>query len=109
MRVRWARGWSPELGPAALAALAGAALVATASDQPAESRGMYAGVVARLSTPSGWAWALRAAIVLTAPLAGLGVAAYAVAALVETVTAPPTASPAVDWRRSTGTGMLGLA
>jgi hypothetical protein len=47
--------------------------------------------------------------VVTAPLAGFGVALYGVSALFATLTAAPTAGPPVDWRRSAGTGMLGLA
>jgi signal transduction histidine kinase len=100
---------SPELPPAALAALSGVALLATGTGEPAESRGLYAGVVARLAPSGRSRWAFRAAVVLSAPLAGIGIAAYAAAALFATLTAPPTASPQIGWRRTTATGMLGLA
>jgi signal transduction histidine kinase len=95
--------------PALLAALSGAALLSLASENPAGGPALYAGVIARLARGTRSAWALRAAVVLSAPVMGIGVAAYAAAALFETLTAPPTASPPVDWRRTTGTGMLGLA
>jgi hypothetical protein len=98
-----------EFAPAALAALSGGALLASAGARPAGNGALYAGVAARLAPGPRSAWAFRAAVVLTAPLAGIGVAAYAAGALIESLTAAPTASAGVDWRRTTGTGMLGLA
>ena len=98
-----------ELAPAALAVLSGGALLASASGRPAGDQALYAGVAARLAPGPRSAWALRAAVVLTAPLAGIGVAVYAWGALIETMTAPPAPTRPVDWRRTAGTGMLGLA
>ena len=100
---------SADVPPAVLAALSGVVLLASGSGDPAESHGIYAGVVARLASTPRSRWAFRAAVVLCAPLAGIGVAAYAAAALFATLTAPPTASPQIGWRRTTATGMLGLA
>ena len=95
--------------PAAVAALSGAMLLALAAGGPLRGGAVYAGVIARLAPGPRSAWAARALVVLTAPLAGTGVGVYALAALVQTLTAPPTASPPVDWRRTAGTGLLGLA
>ncbi len=92
---------------AAVTALAGVTLLALAG--PTSGDGLYAGVIDRLSPGRGWAWALRAVVVLTAPLAGAGVVAYATAALVLTLSSPLVPNPPLDWGRTTGTGLLGLA
>ena len=100
---------SPQVPLAGVAAIYGAGLFALAAARHDQTGGLYAGVAGRLAPNQQLAWAFRAGVVLAAPLAGFGVAAYAAAALLVTLTAPPTAGPVVDWRRSTGTAMLGLA
>jgi signal transduction histidine kinase len=67
----------------------------------------YAGILRRLADDRRLL-ALRAAVVLTAPAAGAGVALYTFAALMETVEASPGVRPAIDWRHVGGTGLIGL-
>jgi signal transduction histidine kinase len=93
---------------AALAACAAAVALSLAPAQPPSSP-WYAGVATRLARPGRPAWAIRLAIVLTAPLAGVGVVAYACAGLMTTLTAPPSAQPQTDAMRTAATGFLGLA
>jgi signal transduction histidine kinase len=102
-----ARPLSGELMLAGLAVLVGTLLLGLATDHDS-SGGLYAGTIERLSAGPRTAWTIRAAVVATAPIAGAGVAAYAIGALHETLSAPPTQTPIVDWRRTAGTGMLGL-
>jgi signal transduction histidine kinase len=98
-------------GAAALAALTGAmalGLSPAALDDPAQE-GWYAGVASALDRPGMPAWAIRLVVVASAPLAGAGVAAYALAALGLALSAPPGAPVRIDPLRATGTGFLGLA
>jgi signal transduction histidine kinase len=95
-------GWCAAL----MCAVAGCALHAVAL--PATSTA-YAGVLERIAKWRGWPLpALRAGVLVTAPLAGLGVGAYALVALWQTLAAPRHAPPPLDWRRVTGTGLIGL-
>lgn len=101
---------NPELAPAALAALAGAWLVSSeAGEGRRPHNALYAGVADRLAPNRWWRWTIRAGVVMTAPLAGFGVAVYAALALFVTLTAPPTAGPFLEVRRTAGTAMLALA
>jgi len=69
----------------------------------------YAGVLRRLAGhPRVPLPVMRAAVVLTAPLAGIGVALYTLVALLESLEAPRALRPAVDWRQVGGTGLIGL-
>jgi signal transduction histidine kinase len=103
-------GESPSISPddafAGLSALVGLLALSLARDEDA-STGSYAGVAVWLARPGCPAWAIRLAVVLTAPLAGVGVAAYMLAALAKTLIAPARAQ--IDAWRTVGTGMLGLA
>jgi signal transduction histidine kinase len=117
-----------QVSAAAVIAFAGAVALAT-SVRPAglQLEWLYGGLAAvagatlwSLATP-GDAWfgdvtrhgprpaAVRALVLLAAPLAGAGVIAYALMALYVTLASEPTAGRPVDWRRSVGTGFLGLA
>jgi signal transduction histidine kinase len=96
-------GWGCTLALAC--APAGLGLIAVA---PA-SRTMYAGALARLTPNPQLLWGLRAATLLTAPLAGLGPILYALLALGQALIEPHPREPALDWRRALGTGLLGLA
>jgi signal transduction histidine kinase len=102
---------APALSAAAAGALAlaasGAALFATAAPAGRE-RAWFAGVAARLPTPGARAGA-RALVLATAPLAGLGVALYAAAALRAMVSDRDAERPAIEWRTSLATGLVGLA
>ena len=73
-----------------------------------QSRAMYAGTLAR-AVPGGGPklWSLRAATVALAPAAGVGPVAYALLSLVQAVTGSSEAPPP-DWRRTVGTGTVGL-
>ncbi len=92
-------------GLAFMSVVAGCALLSVA--RPAEEA--YAGALVRLAerwnTP---AWLLRAAPIVTAPVAGAGVAAYALASLAQALSAPRSPPPQLDWRRPVGTGLIGL-
>jgi signal transduction histidine kinase len=95
----------------ALAALTGAlalGLSPAGLDDPLQE-GWYAGVASALERPGLPAWAIRLIVLASAPLAGAGVAAYALAALVLALTAPPGAPVRIDPLRATATGFLGLA
>jgi len=86
--------------------LAGTTLWAVATD--GEPRGgFYGGLIARHVRSRKIAWAIRALVVLTAPLGGAGVLAYAAASLADTISSTDSA-PVLDWRRAAGSGMLGL-
>ena len=96
--VRW--------GLALMCALAGAGLVAVAPGTQAA----YAGTLTRLTATAGpRLWALRGAVVLTAPLAGLGVVAYTLASLFQALAAPRAVQRPIDWRRVCGAGLLCVA
>jgi signal transduction histidine kinase len=92
---------------AVLAAVVGAALIAAGSQSSRWA--LYAGIVARVGRGPRSEWGLRAAVVLSAPLGGAGVIAYMLAALYGTLRSSPAAAAPLDWRRTAGTGMLGLA
>jgi signal transduction histidine kinase len=102
---------SPPLLAAALAAVFGAALLAC--DRGASvvtgSDVVYAGIVTRLTPSRRTAWLIRVLVLLSAPIAGAGVAVYALAALVVTLAGPPLKAPGTDWHRSAATGFLGLS
>jgi signal transduction histidine kinase len=94
-------GWTVPL----VCACAGLALIAVASP----SRAMYAGALARSILNPRALWGLRAAVVVSAPIAALGPILYALLALAQALTEPSPREPALDWRRTLGTGLLGLA
>jgi signal transduction histidine kinase len=69
---------------------------------------LYAGALERRAELTGPpAWVLRSAVVITAPLAGFGVAAYSMLALLQALDAPR--ARLIDWRRSAGIGLVCLA
>ena len=88
-------------------AVAGCGLHASARSSASTA---YVGVLASLtgSAPRHRLAALRAGVMVTAPVAGLGVAAYTFAAFARTLEAPRAAPPPLDWRRIAGTGLIGL-
>ena len=90
----------------AVALLVGSTLLAAGGYERAG--GLYGGVITRLAPDRRVAWACRAAVLLTAPLAGAGPALYAEAALVDALRGDSTSAP-VDWRTTAGTGMLALS
>lgn len=91
---------------AALCALAAAALLATART----SESLYGGLVARLAPRRGVpCWAARALVLVLAPVAGAGAVLYALGGLVEALARRPQPLPAMDWRRTAATGLLGVA
>jgi signal transduction histidine kinase len=90
----------------AVALLVGATLLAAGGFDP--SGGLYGGVITRLAPDRRIAWACRAAVLVTAPLAGAGPAFYAGAALFDALRGDSTSAP-VDWRTTAGTGMLALS
>jgi len=97
-----------EWAQAALAGVAGTvALTLGAAEGPSSK--WYAGVAARLGRTDAEAWAIRAGVVATAPIGGLGVIAYACAALVITLTAPARQARQTGVFRTAATGLLGLA
>jgi signal transduction histidine kinase len=100
------------LGPvwweAALAALAAAVALILAGAE-SSSGAWYAGVAGRLGRTGRPAWAIRLAVILTAPIAGLGVVAYACGALATTLAPPPSTVGETDAFRTAATGFLGLA
>jgi signal transduction histidine kinase len=98
LRVGWT--WAAVL----TCACGGACLIALAPP----SRILYAGALARVEMRPVFLWGLRAAVVMTAPLAGAGPAAYALLALAETMQEPVSRAAGLDWRRALGTGLLGL-
>ncbi|MGA2469419.1 MAG: ATP-binding protein [Solirubrobacteraceae bacterium] len=100
-----------DLGDAALAVVSGAIAIASspASLGDRQQDGWYAGVAGALARPWLPAWAIRVAVLLTAPIAGLGVAAYCAAAFVLALTKPAGAPPRIDALRVVGTGFVGLA
>ena len=98
VRLDW--GWTLAL----VCMCAGLGLVGVA---PA-SRTMYAGALARFTPNVHTLWGLRAATVITAPLAGVGPILYALLALAQALVEPHPREPTLDWRRALGTGLVGL-
>jgi signal transduction histidine kinase len=96
-------GWA--WGAVLVCACAGAAMIALAPPSPV----LYAGALARVEMRPAYLWGLRAAVLVTAPLAGAGPAAYALLALAETMQEPVPRAERPDWRRALGTGLVGLA
>jgi signal transduction histidine kinase len=95
-------GW----GAALMCACAGIALHAVAPS----ARTMYVGALARFALRARVLWSLRALVVVTAPVAGIGPALYAALALAQAALldpAPKQLQP--EWRRALGTGLAGLA
>jgi signal transduction histidine kinase len=89
-----------------VALLVGCTLLAAGGYEPVG--GLYAGVITRLAPDARVAWGCRAAVLLTAPLAGVGVVLYATAALFDALRGDSTSAP-VDWRTTAGTGMVALS
>ena len=96
-------GWA--WAAALVCACGGACLLALA----APSHVVYVGALARFEPRPMRLWALRVAVLVTAPVAGAGPAAYALLALAETMQEPVAPAPRLDWQRVFGTGLLGLA
>jgi signal transduction histidine kinase len=97
-------GW--RWGAALTCVVAGCALHAVATSSASSA---FVGVLDWISKRNGWRLPLlRAGVLLTAPLAGLGVAAYAVAAMREILDTPRPPPPPLDWRRVAGTGLIGI-
>jgi len=95
---------------AGLSALAGVAFLALCHDaMTADGAPLYSGattaIARELRLP---VWGVRAAVVLLAPLAGLGIALYAAGSLTAALTSAGEPGE-IDWRRSTGVALLGLA
>jgi signal transduction histidine kinase len=99
---------SPDAGGAGLAAVVGVLALALVPADAAQ-QGWYAGVASGLSRRRTPAWAIRVVVLVTAPLAGLGVAVYALAALGIALTTRPGAPVRISGLRATGTAFLGLA
>jgi signal transduction histidine kinase len=93
-------GW----GLALVSVCSGIALIATAPP----SRTLFAGAIARFAETPRSMWTLRAATVATAPLAGIGPAAYALLSLAQALSEPRRSEAIPDWRRALGTGLIGL-
>jgi signal transduction histidine kinase len=97
-------GWSWAVALACLTA--GLGLLAVAPT----SRAQYVGTLTRIvASRRTTLWGARAATVLSAPVAGIGPAVYAGLSLVQALTEQPAADGQPDWRRSLGTGLLGLS
>jgi hypothetical protein len=94
-------GWALSL----VCACAGLGLIVAAP----VSRTLYAGALARFTPNPRTLWGLRAATVITAPVAALGPVLYALLALAQALTEPDHREPELDWRRALGTGLLGLS
>jgi signal transduction histidine kinase len=92
---------------AAAAAASGGTLWALAG-VPRGHEPLYADVLARIASPT-YRTAARVLVLVTAPLAGAGVAAYAATALSLTLTGAREARRPIDWRASVGTGLIGVA
>jgi signal transduction histidine kinase len=100
LEVGW--GW----GAALMCLCAGVGLHVVAPSSPT----MYVGALVRFVLRPRWLWLLRAAVVLTAPVAGVGPALYTALALAQATlleSAPRALEP--EWRRALGTGLAGLA
>jgi signal transduction histidine kinase len=96
-------GWAWCMALASAAAGCGLLVAARSPSAP-----LFAGALARRELRTGPpARLLRVGVVATAPLAGFGVAAYALLALLDALAAPRAGQ--LDWRRSGGTGLICLA
>jgi signal transduction histidine kinase len=95
-------GWA--WAAALTSACAGTALIAVAPP----SRALYVGALARLGLGPAPLWTARAAVFVSAPLAGAGPAAYALLALAQALREPLPRELRPDWRRALGTGLIGL-
>ena len=93
-------GWAFAL----ISVCAGIVLIATAPP----ARTLFAGAIARFALTQRSMWTLRAATVLTAPIAGIGPAVYALLSLAQALTDPRQSEAIPDWRRALGTGLIGL-
>ena len=93
-------GWTLSL----VCACSGIVLIATAPP----SRALFVGAFARFAVTARSLWTLRAATVVTAPLAGFGPVAYALLSLAQALTLPPDDHTRPDWRHALGTGLIGL-
>jgi signal transduction histidine kinase len=93
-------GWTLPL----VCACSGLVLIATAPP----ARALFVGALARFAVTERALWTLRAATIATAPLAGLGPVAYALLALAQALTLPPSEETRPDWRHALGTGLVGL-
>ena len=85
---------------------AGLGLLAVAPSSGAQ----YVGTLTRIAGPRrAVLWGARAATVLSAPVAGIGPAVYAGLSLVRALAEESVADGQPDWRRSLGTGLVGLS
>jgi signal transduction histidine kinase len=98
LELRW--GW----GLALVSVCSGIVLIATGGP----SRTLFAGAIARFAATPRSMWTLRAATIATAPLAGIGPAAYALLSLAQALTEPRRLEALPDWRHALGTGLFGL-
>ena len=97
-------GWSWAVALACLTA--GLGLLAVAPPSGAQ----YVGTLTWIAGPRRTVlWGARAATVLSAPVAGIGPAVYAGLSLVHALAEEPAVEGQPDWRRSLGTGLLGLS
>ncbi len=97
-------GWSWAVALACLTAGLGLLAVAPTSDA------QYVGTLTRIAGPRRTSlWGARAATVLSAPVAGIGPTTYAGLSLAQALAEQPAADGQPDWRRSLGTGLLGLS
>jgi signal transduction histidine kinase len=95
-------GWGES---AALLCLCGGATL-IAMGQP--SRALYVGALARYTDRPVTLWSLRAGTMATALVAGFGPVVYALLALVQALADPAARAISLDWRRTIGTGLVGL-
>jgi len=99
-------------GGAGLSALAGVAFMALCRDGVPRDAGqpVFAGASQAMAGSLGWpVWAVRAVVVALAPLAGVGVVLYAAGSLASALRNSGQRAVEIDWRGSTGVGLLGLA
>ncbi len=74
------------------------------------SRAQYVGTLSRIAGRRRTVlWGARVVTVVTAPIAGIGPAAYACLSLVQALAEDPAVESQPDWRRSVGTGLMGLS
>ena len=98
IELRW--GWTLAL----VSGCAGIALIATGPP----SRTLFVGAIARFASTQRSLLTLRAATVLTAPVAGVGPALYAMLSLSQALLEPRPLDARPDWRHALGTGLFGL-
>jgi signal transduction histidine kinase len=95
---------------AGLSALAGVAFLAASADRLTRDAPLYAGTCVSIAGALGWPlWVVRAIVVALAPVAGVGVALYDAGSLAAALTGSGRSGLPIDWRRSTGVALLGLA